>query len=157
MIPKKELCKTCTIENGCGYIYETKDCRKTFHFVKKIGIDIHHVIDADPQFFSILTQDLIFMGWEVHILTGPPKEKALKELSLWNIRFTHLFSIADYHVTNGTQINYDENGNPWMDKEIWDRTKGDYCARESILLHIDDTERYQKYFKTHFCLFRGKG
>jgi len=122
--------------------------------IKKIGIDIHNVIDADPQFFSMFTQDLISMGWEVHILTGPPKEKALKELLMWDIKFTHLFSISDYHIAMGTPINYDGKGNPWMDKDAWDRTKGDYCFREGILLHIDDTERYQQYFKTHFCLFK---
>ena len=121
--------------------------------IKKIGFDVHGVIDSDPEFFSLLIQDLLKTGWEVHIITGKAQETVEKELQLMNITYTHLFSIADYHKNISTVINYDEKGNPWMDKKLWDRTKGDYCLRENILLHIDDTERYKNYFKTNFSLF----
>ena len=118
----------------------------------KLGLDIHGVIDTDPLFFSKLTKDLISTGWEVHIITGPSAEKVKKELSSWNIFYTHIFSILDHHISLGTKIDY-VGDKPYMDAVLWDRTKGDYCYREGINLHLDDTERYKNYFKTPFSLF----
>ena len=122
--------------------------------IKKIGLDLHGVIDADPEFFSELSKDLIKAGWEVHIITGPTKKKAIKEIEALKISYTHFFSIEDFHVEHFTPMTYDVYGNPWLDKETWDRTKSDYCSENGISLHIDDTVRYQKYFKTNFALYK---
>lgn len=59
----------------------------------------------------------------------------------------------DYHEKLGTKINYDKNGDPWIDPELWDKTKAEYCQREKITLHIDDSPVYGKHFKTPFGLF----
>jgi hypothetical protein len=120
----------------------------------KLGLDIHGVIDADPVYFSNLTKVLVQAGWEIHIITGPTKEKTIPELLKWDIAYTHFFSIFDYHREIGTQIWFDDKNNPWMERETWDKTKGDYCNKNKITLHIDDTSRYGKYFKTHFALFK---
>lgn len=120
---------------------------------KKIGLDIHGVIDSDPDFFSDLSKDLVAAGWEVHIITGPTKTKARKELEQYKITFTHFFSIEDYHIAKGTEVSYDEKGNPWMNKDHWDQTKGEYCYKMGISLHIDDSDMYQRFFKTPFCKF----
>jgi beta-xylosidase len=64
--------------------------------------------------------------------------------------------MEDYHTTKGTEITYDEKGNPWMDKETWEKTKGEYCKNAGISLHIDDSDMYQRFFKTSFALYRGK-
>lgn len=123
---------------------------------KKLGLDLHGVIDADPGFFSDLSKSLVVAGWEVHIITGPTKTKAIKELEHFKITFTHFFSIEDYHIAKGTEMSYDEKGNPWMHKETWDQTKGEYCQRMGISLHLDDSEMYQKFFKTSFATYQGK-
>lgn len=125
--------------------------------IKKIGLDIHGVISSNPEFFSQLTKDLISAGWEVHILTGPTKKKALAEIKDFNISYTHFFSIEDYHLEKKTPILYDELGNPWLDSETWDKTKGQYCEENKISLHLDDTGRYKKYFKTDFALYQHGG
>jgi len=120
----------------------------------KIGLDIHGVCDANPEFFAELTNLFIEAGHEIHILTGRRvSDGALKEIKELNISYTNFFSIADHHEKVGTKMHNDERGRPWMDDETWDRTKGDYCRDNKIDFCIDDTERYGKYFKTPFaCL-----
>jgi len=120
----------------------------------KIAIDIHETIDARPRFFSKLTKLLRSFGVEIHITTGVPiSSKVIGELAYWQISYDHLFSITDYHVAKGTPIEWDENGNPWIEDETWNRTKGDYCQRQGIDLAIDDSPIYEKYFNTPYMRF----
>jgi len=122
----------------------------------KVGIDLHGTIDSDPEYFSrlikILREDV---DSEIHITTGIKGTLAKEKLEKLGIDYDHLFSITDYHESIGTEITYDENDEPWIDEETWNRTKGDYCEREQIAFHIDDTEAYGKHFvfPTIFILF----
>lgn len=118
----------------------------------KIGLDVHGVIDRLPEVFGPLTQALVAQGHEVHILTGPHKtpefEKQLRDLG---VVWTHFLSIADYHTEQGNSVVYDDKGDPWVDKDLWDRTKGEYCLREGIQLHIDDSDSYGQHFETPYA------
>jgi hypothetical protein len=117
----------------------------------KIGLDIHGIIDAEPELFSKITKCLKENDFEIHILTGSHiTDKIISELKSYNIIWDELFSISDYHKEIGTEMWYDENGNPWVSDLDWDKTKGDYCKRNNIDLHIDDTPRYEEYFETKF-------
>lgn len=120
----------------------------------KIGLDIHGVIDTNPILFSKLSKKVIEDGGEVHIITGtmlnPFKIENLKRL---DIRWTHLFSISDYHKALGTPMTFSDKDNPWIDNNLWDRTKAEYCKENSINFHIDDTNRYGEYFSTPFGLY----
>lgn len=119
----------------------------------KIGLDIHGVCDANPEFFSELSRLFVNAGHDVHIITGRRvSDGALDEIKELGLSYTHFFSISDYHVEIGTKVWEDDEGNPWLEGELWDRTKGDYCAKHKIDFHIDDTERYGDYFKTNFML-----
>jgi len=123
----------------------------------KIALDIHGVCDSAPEFFALISKLLVDNNHELHILTGRRvSDGALSEIEGFNISYTHFFSISDYHSENGTTMRDDRNGNPWMDDETWDRTKGDYCKRHEIDLCIDDTERYGQYFETPFALIKIK-
>ena len=123
----------------------------------KIGLDIHGVCDANPEFFVELSKLFVSSGHEVHILTGRRvSDGALEEIEDLGLEYTHFFSIADYHRDNGTEMRNDKDGNPWMDDETWDRTKGDYCERHQIDFCIDDTERYGEYFTTPFAFIKIK-
>ena len=121
--------------------------------IKRIGIDFHKVIDKLPKFFSYLTESLIKDNWEVYIITGSHKKDIIQEVTLYNIHYTEILSILDYHTEKGTKIEYDSNGNRWIKKEIWDGTKATFCEELNIMLHLDDTSDYGKYFKTDFCHF----
>lgn len=122
---------------------------------RKIGIDIHGTIDANPEFFSTLIKRLRKEAKaEIHIATGIRAKPAAKKLYQLGIEYDCLFSITDYHESIGTKIVYDEKGNPWIEDEIWDRTKADYCKREGIHLHIDDSPVYGRYFTTPYFQFK---
>lgn len=120
---------------------------------KSICLDLHGIITANPEFFSILTESLKKDGWEIHVATGShiKEQKIEEELKKYGITYTHLFSISDFHRERKTEgMWHDENGNPWVSNEDWDRTKADYCIKHNIPFCIDDTARYAKYFETPF-------
>ena len=90
---------------------------------------------------------------EIHIITGGTTDKDKQLLKDYHIQYTHFFSITDYHTsietpTHGTHPKYHF---PMISDEDWDKTKADYCRREGIDLHIDDTLLYNEYFTTPFC------
>jgi len=120
--------------------------------MRKIGIDIHGVIDKNPKIFSKLTQWLKSNGYEIHILTGAKiTEELITQLITFNIQYNRLFSILDYHEKNGkTDMWQDDKGNWWIDDDIWNKTKSMYAEGESLDLHIDDTRKYGEYFNTPF-------
>lgn len=123
----------------------------------KIGLDLHGVIDENPAFFAALSKALVDAGHEVHILTGPRvNEDLVNQLKGFNISYTHLFSIVDYHLSKGTPITYDAKGRAFMDDYLWDKTKAEYCKEHDIELHLDDTEAYGYFFKTPFARFFSK-
>jgi hypothetical protein len=126
--------------------------------IDKLGLDIHGVCDADPKAFSRLAKLYLAVKGEVHIITGQKDSPELRDkIRNLGIPFTHFFSITSYHESIGTTIRYDERGRPWMDEEIWNRTKGQYCQRMGITIHIDDSPVYRKYFSGTTYLFYEKG
>ena len=118
----------------------------------KLGLDIHGVIMANPKFYSKLSYLALQKNYEVHIITGSMlTEKKIQELKKYKMYWTHLFSITDYHKNLGTPMTFTDPNNPWIDNLLWDKTKAEYCEKENIDFHIDDTIRYGEYFKTIFA------
>lgn len=123
----------------------------------KIGLDLHGVITDAAPLFAELSKMLVAAGHEVHIITGPRKSPTLLgELAQHGISYTHIFSITDHHIEIGTAIEFDAKGNPFMDEYLWDKTKAEYCMREGIHLHFDDSDAYDYFFKTPYARFRSK-
>lgn len=122
----------------------------------KCGFDVHGVMDTQPELFSALTQSLYKDGWEIHLITGPKWDDAL---AIWladhGIAWTHFFSIVAHHEARGTPIRYTEEG-PWLDPYLWDKAKAEYCEREGISLHFDDSDVYGYFFKTPYSRFFSK-
>lgn len=120
----------------------------------KLGLDIHGVITVNPRFYSLLSNLAIERGYEVHILTGVMLTDAKKEeLRSYGITWTHIFSIADHHKELGTSMTFSDSENPWIDGLAWDKTKAEYCFKNGISFHIDDTERYGEHFETPFAMY----
>jgi hypothetical protein len=120
--------------------------------VKKFGFDVHGVLDDLPETFRILNNVLYDAGHEVHVITGSHITPEIEDMLLeMGIKYTHIFGIADHHRDNGTEMSYDDDGTPWLDKEKWDRTKGDYCQKHGIHLHFDDSDEYKKHFTTPYA------
>lgn len=123
----------------------------------KIGIDLHGVATDAQEMFAEFTRTMVAAGHEVHIITGPKVgERLIAEIKALNLSFTHIFSITDYHTQIGTPMEFDAKGNPFMDDYLWDRTKADYCLREGISLHFDDSDAYNYFFKTPYARFYSK-
>lgn len=120
----------------------------------KFAFDVHGVIDSHPEAFSVIIDSLLQCGHEVHILTGRAYKPAERELKNMGIKYTTLFSITDYHESIGTSVEYEDEDNPWIDDELWDRTKADYCREHNIDICFDDTERYAQHFSTPFFLIK---
>lgn len=123
----------------------------------KIGLDLHGVSDKLPDFFSEMSRLFIEAGHEIHIMTGELITPKLHEqLENCNIHYTHLFSISQHHKDIGTKMWFDENNTPWIDKDLWNETKGKYAEEHGLDITFDDTEIYAEYFRTPFVFVRIK-
>jgi len=117
----------------------------------KFGLDYHGVIDRSPVWCARFSYRVVTAGHELHIITGhETTDYFLSCLELFDISYTHIFSIADYHKSIGTDVWYDEKQTPWMDENTWNNAKAEYCEREGIDLHIDDSKRYLESFSTPY-------
>jgi len=128
----------------------------------KLGLDIHGVIDANPDTFAFLSKSIVDSGGEVHIITGGSWSELLKkEVENAGIKYTHFFSVYDYlKSTDAIPIGLIQFPNGEIQDEyertLWDSIKGKYSSEKGLDLHIDDTINYSKYFTTPFLLYDGK-
>lgn len=122
--------------------------------VLKIGLDIHGVANADAAFFSELTHVLVDGGHEVHILTGVERTPALErhlKIDL-ELSWTHLFSITSHCRDLGADIETIQ-GKPYVDEDLWNRAKAEYCRQHAIDLHLDDSAVYGRHFSTPYAKY----
>ena len=126
----------------------------------KLGLDIHGVIDSNPESFAFMSQSVITNNGEVHIITGGSWTTDLEEqLKGYGIKWTSHFSVYDYLVDSGIDsigtIQFpDGTIQKKFDYHLWDTIKAGYCKSNNIDLHIDDTEVYSNYFTTPFLLYK---
>jgi len=131
----------------------------------KYGFDLHGVLDTYPEIYAHLTEALVKAGHEVHIITGHQKtaelagELAVPKSGLPGIKWTHWFSIVDYHIEQTDHEVRFEGDQPWMEDDVWNRTKAEYCERVGIDLMFDDSPKYGSYFtgETVFLLQKNQG
>ena len=115
----------------------------------KIACDVHGVITKHPKMFSMFSKFVIENGGQFHILTGSQlNKKLLAKLETFDIEYTKIFSISTYLLEQGKSVHWDDPDNPWFEEEVWDKAKADYCQREGIVLHMDDSKDYEKYFQS---------
>lgn len=122
---------------------------------KKIGIDFHGVINTDPFFFGKLLTAMIEQNIEVHIISGGPREFLQKYLEQKHIPYTHLWCIFDFYEAKD-KVTFNEDGTFFVDDELWNTAKAEYCRREEIDLHIDDSSIYERSFSTPYCRYNAK-
>jgi hypothetical protein len=123
----------------------------------KLGIDVHGVIDAMPEFFAFMTDAFVKNGGEVHIITGGSWTEEMKsEIESYGIKYTHVFSVYDFlvksdSVTTGEIEFPDGTIQSKFRDEDWDVVKANYCRDNGITLHLDDTMSYNEFFSTPFA------
>lgn len=118
----------------------------------KFGFDIHGVLDANTEGFSVMLQALITAGCEVHILTGGQWKNEEETLRKLGIPYTHFFSLVDYHIAIKTPMRWDKEG-AHIDPYEWDRTKGLYCQKFGITMHFDNSDSYGYFFKSPYIRY----
>ena len=117
----------------------------------KYMIDLHGVIDENPKYFRKMTEDLIKSKNDVFICTGSKKEDAIKQLNNLgfkkHVNYLFLLSISDVLASSlpAAEIEYDVNGNLWVDDMLWWPMKGKFCKMYNIDVVIDDSEEYFVY------------
>lgn len=126
----------------------------------RLGLDIHGVIDSNPESFAFMSRSVIAEGGEVHIITGGSWTSELEaQIRGYGVEWTSCFSVYDYLVSTGIEsigkIRFpDGTIQEKFDSDLWDTIKGGYCRKNKIDLHIDDTEVYSRYFTTPFLLYK---
>ena len=114
-----------------------------------IGIDVHGCIDLYPSIFSTFSHRMHNIGNSIHVITGMEGFKVIPELAKYDIYYDHIFSIVDWHKSLGTEMwerTKPSGRKSWYcEEEAWNKSKGEYIAREHIALHFDDTIVYANY------------
>jgi len=117
----------------------------------KLGLDVHGVIDTDPEFFSALSKTMVERGHGVYIVTGREDcEELTEEIAIkYKVSYNTLLSITTYQKEIGTPVSYldDRKSQPIMNPSIWNPTKAALCATAGIDIMIDDSLIYGKYFQ----------
>jgi len=122
----------------------------------KFGIDIHGVADYKRKFFSTFSKRAIENGHEIYIITGSLlTPKLIYYLLDIDMKWSYIFSVADYLIDQGVECRFSSPDNPWFPDDDWNRAKGEFCKMEGINLHFDDSKTYSKYFNTPY-IFVGK-
>lgn len=119
----------------------------------KIGLDYHGVIDKNPNYFSVFCKLAFERGHQIHIITGGPKAQVKQKLEEAHIFYNHIFAIVDYY-SSLNQIEYFASGDYHIPDDLWNKAKGEYCVREQIDFHIDDSKEYEQYFFTPYCYYQ---
>jgi len=118
----------------------------------KIGIDFHGVIDAQPELFAVFCKEIRRLGVSVYIISGGPRDDVARCLETHGIEYDGLWAIYDYYDAKGIAQHFDD-GSFQVPTELWNRAKAEYCAREGIKFHIDDSPVYGKYFASPYCQY----
>lgn len=118
----------------------------------KIGIDFHGVITGAPDMFAVFTKEIRRLGIKVFIISGGKKVDIVKYLHQHHIEYDDVWGIVDFYHDLG-HVTYFDDGSFQVPTELWNRAKAEYCAKEGIEFHIDDSSVYGKYFVTPYCKY----
>jgi hypothetical protein len=88
----------------------------------------------------------------VHIISGGPYEVISRYLAERQIKYSRLWCIYDYFAQR-KELKILPDGSFRVDDELWNNAKAEYCQRENICFHIDDSTFYGRNFKIPYCLY----
>lgn len=118
----------------------------------KIGIDFHGVISSEPEIFAVFCKEIRKYGVKVFIISGGPEKDIVRYLHNHHVEYDYVWAILDYYDEKG-HVAYFDDGSFQVPTEMWNRAKAEYCAKENIEFHIDDSNVYGKYFVTPYCKY----
>lgn len=118
----------------------------------KVGIDFHGVICTAPELFAEFSREIRRLGIGVYVISGGPEEDIRQFMAEKGIEYDVIWTILDFYSAQGKAYYFDD-GSFQVPTELWNRAKAEYCAREGIRFHIDDSSVYGKYFVTPYCKY----
>ncbi len=118
----------------------------------KIGIDFHGVICAAPELFAVFCKEIRKQGIRVYVISGGPEKDIVHYMAEKQIEYDVIWTILDFYAAQGKAFYFDD-GSFQVPTELWDRAKAEYCAKEGIKFHIDDSGIYGRYFMTPYCKY----
>ena len=128
----------------------------------RIGVDIHGVIDLNPNLSRVILKALIDAGHEIFIISGPPLTEIfdiLKNVNLKSVTHYHgIRSIVDFLQQRNVKMWLDKKNTWWADYKDWWGAKSKICDELNIDIMVDDSVEYAYYFddiNTKFILFTG--
>lgn len=131
---------------------------------KRLGIDLHGVIDTDVSTFKLILKLVILQGKTIHIISGPPAEDIKAELDDYGfkkgVHYHQIHSVVDYLKEKDTKMWLDYKDTWWASDEDWWSSKAAICREFGIEEMVDDKGGYSKYFKdtgTKFFLYDPSG
>lgn len=114
--------------------------------MRKLGFDIHGVIDTFEIFREMIEMYLEDETVEVHVITGLEVKYMKEQIGhLIDLDRCVLFSVTDYLVETGAKVEWID-GMPWADAEDWNKAKAAYCGDVGIDVLFDDSPIYAPYF-----------
>jgi hypothetical protein len=113
----------------------------------KIGIDFHGVLN---KYYSFIKS--FIRNHEIQIITGSMHKSIKDELNQYYY-FNKFFSVSDYLISQNAKVTFKDENNPYFDLNLWNRQKGEYCKREGIDIHFDDSIEYAEYFDPKITKF----
>ena len=128
-----------------------------------IGLDLHGVIDHNPDAFRDLAEQILREKGLVIVISGALLDDLEYQIDVLQIPFSRLYSITDYLVhTHPTEYIYDKYGRPSFPIQMWNAAKGNIIRMLrteaiSVDIHIDDNPEYGEGFPstTEFMLYEG--
>lgn len=126
----------------------------------RYAIDVHGTLaDRTPDggvapshLFPLLTglmRAWVKHGEEVFILSGPPSDVILNEITslglVHGVHYTGVLSMVDHIKATGVEM-WEEpvgSGNWWTSREVWHSVKGEIAKGYQIDVVVDDTEAYR--------------
>jgi hypothetical protein len=129
----------------------------------KLGIDLHGVIDSNPELFKRALSTIALTGEvEIFIVSGPPKSEIITELDKLGfeegLHYDEVYSVVDFLKESGVEMWQDGNGRWWTNDKDWCASKARICDKLHLYAMIDDKEMYKLDFKdipTIFVLYGG--
>lgn len=117
----------------------------------KIGVDLHGVIDANPELFKLISSSFLKMGHQIFIVSGPPiahVEYELYKLGIKeDIHYSDLYTIVDFLRSIGTKMWQDTiTWQWWASDEDWWGAKSKIAKELKLDIMVDNTEKYGSYF-----------
>jgi len=122
-----------------------------------VGIDLHGVLDHDPEQFRAFIDALKQNDGGYYILTGMERFEAEKELRrLGFTDYIGLYSVTSYLKNRGYSYVLDKHGRPSFDPKKWDGCKAVLAKILNLDAVIDDTMAYSEYFpdRIEFILYQ---